>query len=342
VKLISITAVLFFIFINAFAGPGPGGSGTEHGNGGAGICEQDYCQTLHSANILTFTQVMNVSNIPNLLMAIEQVSGMYLSDTTKNMLLKVLIPSPNHQYTQTTSKIDAKRLKQLKDQYAKALGEDNPNLDFFAITGYDSTRMVWTTLLLPEFFKLKPTEQAAVLMHEMMWVVWPFLTYTEVLTAEGHFQDYMEKRGDDRDEAMFNIAMDLSNSLKLVDAPLYAALYIEKDRIQSTDLSVLLGTDFLKCINSGENDDENLLRPYDECKIELLEYLAGNEFKGYFEQALITYVEERNWFVAFYSQASFNENTKYYFKLPRSPVGILNPVAIIDQGGQRFGDLVVH
>jgi hypothetical protein len=162
----------------------------QSGNGGGGVLRNGVYMTFGSAGLWASPVEKKQVELPNLDALIDQIMSMdCFSTKEKSALYGALAPSADRKYFDAVdSQYDQKTKDQLIAEYAKVIHAPSGNLVLFAITDTSSKR----TYLLPEFYRLKPNEQMAILFHEAFWILYPKSTYDEVIRAEVAMQKYLE------------------------------------------------------------------------------------------------------------------------------------------------------
>jgi hypothetical protein len=161
------------------------------GNGGGGVIRNGIYLTFGSAQVRVRPQA--IETLPALQKLDRVFSQMPLEAADSGVFLGAIYPAGDRQYFSIDEKdLDPMKHEELKRKYHEAIRFQTP-LDSLVV--YAITRGT-ETYLLPEFFKLNETQQAAILFHEALWIVNPKLTYAEVIDAEIVFQDYLERNPD--------------------------------------------------------------------------------------------------------------------------------------------------
>ena len=104
-------------------------------------------------------------------------------------LISAILPIGDRKYFAISDQdLSPEKRQQLIDAYAATMNGQVPKneLVVYAVTAENAT------YLLPEFYRLKETEQAAILFHEAEWILNPKLTYGNVIDGEMKFQAYVE------------------------------------------------------------------------------------------------------------------------------------------------------
>ena len=174
-------------------------AGSE-GHGGGGVIRNGRYLTFGSAGVQI--GLKPIAKVPGLPLVISVFQGMPLDDVWKGRLLSSVFPMGARQYFALDSAdLSAERRAALIQSYSDAIGAQVPvaSLVIFAITSGTET------FLLPEFFELNETQQAAILFHEGLWEISTDLTYRFVVDAEIAFENYVtqQKPNYAYDEALF-------------------------------------------------------------------------------------------------------------------------------------------
>lgn len=165
-------------------------AGNDSGNGGGGVNQDGRYMTFYSAGLLVDKQELTLEQVPQL----RYVTDVFMTTASipakvQSEFYEILAPSSARKYynvqaTHFTPEVRARLIA----EYSRITGLDASKLALFAITETNSK----TTYLLPEFYHLRPTEQAAVLFHEAYWIKSPESSYQTVVNAEITFQRYLE------------------------------------------------------------------------------------------------------------------------------------------------------
>ncbi|HEX7672652.1 MAG TPA: hypothetical protein VF412_00705 [Bdellovibrio sp.] len=168
----------------------------EVGNGGGGILGPDgRYSTFFSANIPVKPDPIEASEIQGLDYLVNKISQLDIPEKQKSDILFQIYPSGDRAYyTVDESKLDAMVLDQLKEQYSKTMGVPKEHVVIYAMTDPKTLE----TFLMPAFFKLKPSEKAAILFHESLWINNPDSTYDQIVAAEQSAQAFFEHPEDNK------------------------------------------------------------------------------------------------------------------------------------------------
>ncbi len=226
-------------------------------NGGGGWTSDGQYMTFYSAKIPAQRQALDNAQIPGLSYLLDKVLSLKVNDDVKSQILKQIYPSSGRSYyTTDATKFDPDLKKDLMDKYSRAMNVPEGNVAVYATTDPYSQE----TFLLPDFYKLNQTEQAAILFHESLWVLNPSLNYSNVIIAEQAAQAYFEAGTVPKN--FFNFYYQLSTLVKDLKLPLIATL--EFDRLNNNLfpaqagnkflLKDLFGEGFLRCILSSRTD----------------------------------------------------------------------------------------
>ncbi|WP_413288315.1 hypothetical protein [Bdellovibrio sp. HCB337] len=162
-------------------------------NGGGGIHIEGRYLTYYSAHGKVQQEVELAEAIPGLDLLIREIISLPLTNDTKDGLMIFLDASPVRRYYRIAGDaLDPELRKKLVEDYSKLLGIPKDQVVIFAVTNTDDR----STVLLPEFYTLSPTEQAAMIVHESMWLRGPRVEYKDVIRAEQYTQAYFENRQD--------------------------------------------------------------------------------------------------------------------------------------------------
>lgn len=176
-----LSSVLIFIFsLNVFAAK-------EVQNGGGGTKQGANFQTFGTARITVNKEPLAYASVPGLSLLNEKLLAMPVPENVKADLVAAVIPSFSRSYHQISEdKFDPEARKALMKIYSEILKVPVEQVVIFAVTESSTKR----TMLLPEFFRLSEVEQAAVLLHEALWIVNPNATYEQIISIEQSAQTY--------------------------------------------------------------------------------------------------------------------------------------------------------
>jgi len=220
----------------------------DSGNGGGGVYRNGRYMTFYTAGVYVETDSRDVPQLNELQKLIN--TNAYLNNVLKSKYISAIMPSINRQYYKVSANSFTPELRaRLIEEYGRVTGIHQSELALFAITDTNSGN----TYLFPEYYKLAPIEQKAILFHEAYWLVNPSHTYEEVVRAEISFQSYLsnpgsadhflrwtEVLGTKKEALLAAIKYDISTkSLKGL---------INKD--YSIDLHDIFGKKWVHCLNS--------------------------------------------------------------------------------------------
>jgi len=215
-------------------------------NGGGGWVSKDQYMTFYSARLPVIPTSLALSEVPGLNLLLENISALSISASYKSKILALVFPLGERAYYRVdNSRFDASILKDLRAKYSLMMKIPEDNVALFAIT--DSR--LQTTFLLPEFFHLKPAEQAAILFHESLWLLDFDLDYQRVISAEQAAQAFFENKQNAHNIQNFYTQL----SQLLGDSRILLVPSLQKD-IQSGALPEkikvqdLLGDSYLQCL----------------------------------------------------------------------------------------------
>lgn len=187
-KLVTVLGLLFSF--NAHASIFPGTDAREVQNGGSGLRVNGGYLTYYSA-MGTFRQsVENADRVPGLDLLVREIIELPILSSFKLLTLKYFDISTERKYFSLSAKsLDPRLHQKIVDDYARLMDVSPDKVVIFAVT----TPADLNTVLLPEFFQLNPNEQAAIVMHEALWLL-PEADYAKVLTGEQVTQAYLEDK----------------------------------------------------------------------------------------------------------------------------------------------------
>ncbi len=236
--------------------------GNDKGNGGGGVFQDGRYMTFGSAGVgvyvdrneLTTDQVPQLKYVMDLMM-----TSPYINVNTGSRYVQALATSSSRKYYNVqNSKFTSETRARLLGEFSRLTNLDASKLALFAITD----TVTKTTYILPEFYKLRPTEQAAIIFHEGYWIVNPDSTYQQVVDAEISFQRYLENMSSNVSlMAWLEKIMDpnqlLSTAFVIDNQNGVFNAVSKKGKIR---VGVILGEQGLNCIkNSGAYDCHDLM-----------------------------------------------------------------------------------
>ena len=222
--------------------------GGDHSGGGAVTEHDGVYRTFYSAGLYTegspYTSFDEIPSLDKLILFLRGFSS--VSTESRNHFIDLLLPSVSHAYYRVQEdQFDDETRTRLLAEFSRVTGQPVDSLKLAAVT--DTTQKI--TYLLPEFYKLQPMDQMAILFHESYWLLNPSTTYSEIVAAEMAFEAVIAEPGDamriyqltqywgDSDDAFLaSINLDLSSGAL---SDLLAPEGIRFDK--------LLGTDYIQC-----------------------------------------------------------------------------------------------
>ena len=174
----SVLMLVLLLSFSAMAGP------RVTGNGGGGIHRNGIYKTFYSSGVLI--SPVEETDIPGMSLLTDTI----VSITSNEKIFPSYIPSSVRKYYNIIeSDVNKENIERLLAEYKRAVKQPQEDLAIFAITEIETK----TTFLLPSFYQLTETEQAAILFHEAYWILNPKASYEEVISAEVALQNYLEK-----------------------------------------------------------------------------------------------------------------------------------------------------
>lgn len=229
--------------------------GHGEGNGGGGVIKNGKVSTFYSAGIITDRSDEAAEQVPGLNKLVQVIYQMpYFTKAKAVELISALRPTPQRMYYRALpDHFDARVEARIREEYVRAMRIPNKNIALFAITDSNSK----TTFLLPNFYKLKPTEQMAILFHEAYWIVKPNSQYAEVIAAEAKMQAFLESNNDPR--KLLRLIDAIGTSVDYVKAAAGSdlktgALRKLLDRNGNLPIATLLGRETIGCIRRDRVD----------------------------------------------------------------------------------------
>lgn len=247
-KSLLLILPLLFVSISSFAG-------IEVRNGGGGWTSDGQYMTFYSAKIPAQKKPLNSSEIPGLNYLVKKIFTLKITESLRTDILKSIFPVSNRNYYKTNaSEFDEDLQKDLKKKYAAIMGMSQENIAIFATTNPASNE----TILLPDFYQLSESEQAAILFHESLWILSPRLNYAHIISAEQAAQAYFEN--DRIAENIQTFYYILSLLMDDPTIPLIASLHFDKEhnlfpsKVDGTvPLESLFGREFIQCLATSNN-----------------------------------------------------------------------------------------
>lgn len=160
--------------------------------GGGGVIKRDGMYLTFGSAKIKLDLSLAEEEIPSLglLVQVLDAISMHPVENLTGGLLSALFPSQNRRYYKITqSQLSQKTHEKLIETYSKLVGNqvDPADLNLAAIT------VAGDTFLLPPFYQLKSSEQAAILFHESIWVIDPNAKYESLIKAEMEIQKHIEE-----------------------------------------------------------------------------------------------------------------------------------------------------
>lgn len=239
----------------------------QEGNGGGGIEQDGRPMTFYSANIEVAKLPLREDEVPELSNLLNFVSELPITANTRGELTSALAPSLQRRYYRATSVSESSR-KALINTYAKLFNLSAKKVVLFAITD-PSTR---NTLLLPEFFALKPSEQKAILLHEGYWILRPKSSYSQVIEVEQYAQRLFET-GSDQD--LHLLVGRLGYGIDVLELAwsrdIRSGVYEKMFGPQAFSVVKFLGENFIECLKAIAPNDRGVSE--DMCFPTLVQHL---------------------------------------------------------------------
>ena len=162
--------------------------------GGGGVIKRDGQYLTFGSAKVKLSSPQGIENVPGLelLLNVLDASKSGIPEQFHGQLVNALLPSEERRYFRIDqSQLSSQTYARLIAEYSKLWkGQIDPsNLELAAIT------VAQDTFLLPPFFRLNQTEQAAILFHESIWLLKPSISYDELVAAEMTMQSHIEKYG---------------------------------------------------------------------------------------------------------------------------------------------------
>ncbi len=242
-----IVGVLVLLFgMNAFAV-------REVQNGGGGVNSSGNMETFFSANFKLQDDPESPENIPGLARLINEIDSMPIKASVKGLLMASVFPTMDRNYYRVKGgELSQATRDSIYREYARMMQIPVSKVVLFAATGPESK----ITVLMKEYYSLKESEQAAILLHEGLWIVSSNLTYEQVVSLEVDAQAYFQDHNNV--QALYRFATNLGNVLADRTLPLVTSLAIDFQRkiapmdqggsLQTVKLVDLLGERYVDCM----------------------------------------------------------------------------------------------
>lgn len=180
-SLILVVLMLGTLSAHAYREVVGGGGGTFDPNG--------RYTTFFSANMPVKIEALRAKDVPAMYYLIQRITLLEISGAHKSLMLKQIVPSSGRNYF----KIDEDKLSpEIKEkilaQYSELMKVPVEKVVIYGITDPETK----DTFLMPAFFELTETQQAAVLFHESLWILNPSFKYDQVVAAEQSIQAFFE------------------------------------------------------------------------------------------------------------------------------------------------------
>lgn len=161
--------------------------GTERGNGGGGLQTNGVYRTFYSAGV--YVNPMPETEIPGAYLFSQTIKSLSGENNGKSLLLMNALPFGDRKfYRIMENSVDDHLMARLIKIYSDLVNQPSNAITLFAITDTEKK----ATYLLPSYFQLKESEQAAILFHESLWILNPKLEYSTIISAEMAFQKFVE------------------------------------------------------------------------------------------------------------------------------------------------------
>lgn len=218
-------------------------------NGGGGVHMDGRYLTFQSAKIPVTATPEKPMSIPGLKYLVEKITDLPIDDTMRgNLILNIWATSSRKYFKVSHETVDSAERARIIAEYSKLMNIPANNVALFAITSPEAN----ATLLLPEFYQLTTREQAAILLHESMWIWKPDSSYQSVVAVEQAAQAYFEKQ---TSETFYNFVYQIGEITRSPRFVLAAALAfdLQKNRMgpiaitkRRIPLKYLIGAKFIK------------------------------------------------------------------------------------------------
>ncbi|MFM6930280.1 MAG: hypothetical protein ACKOX6_17570 [Bdellovibrio sp.] len=242
-------------------------AGIEVRNGGGGFAKDGRYMTFQSAQVPIQTRELTTIELKSFEIIIRVVQKSLLNSNTKADLTRRILPSvARHYYKADLGRLDKKTKDQISDAYQKNMGISGDNFVLFALTDSETQ----TTALFPQFFTLKPIEQASILLHEALWTYSSIKSYEQVLQTEMAFQDYAETPTPSL-EQMWALYRSLLIALQDIQQLTGIAYSLSTKDLSNIPVSVILGAEGYQCLVNIMNGEKSR---WDFCTPALINNLA--------------------------------------------------------------------
>lgn len=264
-------------------------AGIEVRNGGGGVYKGGQYMTFQTAGIPVHMRELAISDLQPLELVIRVVQNSMLRTETKANLSRHILPSvARHYYKADTDRLDPKVKSDITAEYKKNMNVVAEDFVLYAVTDAKTQ----TTILMPEFFQLRPTEQAAMLLHESLWTYQEMQSYEQVVDAEMAFQDFSETQSPNVQQ-IWKLYRSLLTALNDYQQLTGIAYTLSADDIATTPVQSIVGASGYQCLvfNMYGNQD------WDKCTPDIINNLALLRVSGhfnYFYEVLYNYLMNPN------------------------------------------------
>jgi hypothetical protein len=145
---------------------------------------------LSSSGFAGESKALEPTQIPGMEFLLQQVAALRVTPGLKSKLSGFVTPTAGRTYfAAEKSRVPAEEYQHLRQRYADLMKIPVDQVVLLAVTNAQTRE----TFLLPEFFQLKTiAEQAALLLHESLWLETPQKNYEDVVTTEQAAQAFFE------------------------------------------------------------------------------------------------------------------------------------------------------
>lgn len=190
-RLKNVSLALLILSASPAIAAEPPAVGGIAGNGGGGVVDQGIYKTFYSAGFYVSSKDQTETDIPAIGQLMRNLGGSPLLANSEQLmpLVRALTPSAKRKYFRVLpDSFDPEMRAQLYAEYAKVTGQPTHRMVIYAVTDPNTL----STYILPEFDRLPPLGQQAILLHESLWLHWKDATYEAVMQAEAAFQAHFE------------------------------------------------------------------------------------------------------------------------------------------------------
>ncbi|MEK2687684.1 hypothetical protein [Bdellovibrio sp. GT3] len=296
-------------------------------NGGGGVRSGETMETFFSANLRFDEEPESPQNIPGLMRLLEEIDTMPIKSSVKGVLMSAIYPTMDRKYYRVKDGDISEATRQgIHEQYARMLKMSSDKVVMFAASGASSR----ITVLMEEFYSLKEAEQAAILLHEALWMVSTSLTYDQVVNLEIDGQAYFQNH--ENYAALYRFVTNMGQILSDRTLSLITSLAIDLKRdvlpkengstLNTAMLVDLVGERYLECmllhdfsVYKSKVAEIDYVRSCNSAISQSIVMKAAKNPKSYYYQALLVYMG-RAGHITLFANTQYESYLSYSGKRP--------------------------